>query len=195
MSLIEKVIAPNWRWAYSNAFWTNLPNFRTPEYTHFVSFPSCFTSTLHSAQHPRLLPSKLFNVHTVSPEQHHDTEQVEIQPKGRAAQNTPHLPFSLLWHWPRASQGSSLLVLAWAVTRLRVISSSRDNLVWALCSPSGRWSFLNLGAKKLMSATSQGTPKAKSYFLHVNQDCAELIHLPYLNSCNTGAACSLAMTC
>lgn len=49
--------------------------------------------TLHSAQLPQMLPSKLSNVHTVPLEQHHATEQVKIQPKGRAAQSTPRLPF------------------------------------------------------------------------------------------------------
>lgn len=191
-SLIEKLIAPNWRRAYSNAFRTNLPNSQIT--FHLLSFFLYLYPTFCS-QYPQLLPGKLFNVHAVSPEQHHATEQVKIQPKGRAAQNTPSLPLFLLWSWTRASKGSSLLVLAWAVARLRVISSSCDNLVWALCSPNGRWGFLNLGAKKLMSATSQGTPKAESYFLHVNQDFAGLICLPYLNSCNTGAACSLAMAC
>lgn len=172
------------------------PKFHNPQIPtfHLLSFFLYLYPTFCS-QYPQLLPGKLFNVRTVSPEQHHATEQVKIRPKDRAAQNTPSLPLFLLWSWTRASKGSSLLVLAWAVTRLRVISSSCDNLVWALCSPSGRWGFLNLGAKKLMSATSQGTPKAESYFLHVNQDFAVLICLPYLNSCNTGAACSLAMAC
>lgn len=98
---------------------------------------------------PLLLPCILLNTHdcyqvnypmyTLCPQnsiKSRSSPKVE-QPKA------PHICHSLLWWWTRASQGSPLLGLAWAVTRLWVISSSQDNLVWALCSPSGRRGFLN----------------------------------------------------
>lgn len=171
------------------------PKFHNPQISILSPFlhpllPPCILLNPHDCYQV-----KLFNVHPVSPEQHRATEQAKIQPKGRGAHNTPYLPLSLLWCWTRASQSSSLLVLARAVTRLPLISSSSDNLVWAPVLTQWQMGFPKLGAKKPMSATSQGTPKAKSFFLHINQDFAVLIHLPYLNCCNTGAACSLAMAC
>lgn len=96
---------------------------------------------------------KLFNIHFVSPEQHHGTEQVEIQPERQSSHKCPKslvLLLFLLWSWTRARQGSSLWVPAWALTRLQVITSSCDNLVWFVHSPGCRWGFLNVGAKSLI---------------------------------------------
>lgn len=43
------------------------------------------------SKYPQQIASKLFNIHAVSPAQHHGTEQAKIQPKGKAATNAPKL--------------------------------------------------------------------------------------------------------
>lgn len=47
----------------------------------------------YCSRYPQLLASNLFKVYTVSPEQHHGTKQVEIQPEGKVATNAPKVWF------------------------------------------------------------------------------------------------------
>lgn len=57
-----------------------------------LSFLLCYCPACGS-RYPQLLASKLFKVHTVSPEQHHGTEQAEIQPESKVATNAPKVWF------------------------------------------------------------------------------------------------------
>ena len=141
------------------------------------------------SRYPQLLASKLLAVHAVSPEQHHGTGQVEIQPEGAVATNVPKSGFAILSAMklnpshPSAGgkrAASHPLELPW----------SCPSCVLTRCQmgfPKPRVQQLH----RLLQTRERWRHRPPSFMLIEPLQCSVAICLPYPSSCSTGASLSL----